>query len=140
MKTLFACFGIFLSGGVYLWACSCLPTPPPPDAFAKADAVFSGKVESIAPGGDHALRVTFRVQQSWKGTNAPTLVVQTASDSAMCGYNFIRGEHYLVYARVNGARTNAPPLATGLCGRNARLSDAAEDLQFLGPGRPPSGK
>lgn len=72
----------------------------------------------------------FRVSEQWKGTNAATLVVHTASDGAMCGYNFTRGKEYLVYAR-KGKRGDVEYLGTGLCGRNALVGDAAEDLRFL---------
>src|SRR5687767_1361098 len=95
----------FLAGFAVLWAigfsadaCSCLPAPAPPEAFAKADVVFRGKVESIQRASDHELNVTLRVVEQWKGPKGTNRVVHTAGDSAMCGYTFARGKEYLVYA------------------------------------------
>ena len=136
MKTLIAGFScLLMSGATLLQACSCLPSPPPREEFAKAGAVFSGTVEKMERR-EHEWKVTFRVLQTWKGTNAPALVVYTGSDSAGCGYSFARGQQYLVYAIVGtGARDTH--LLTSLCSRTRGLAAAAEDLAFLGAGQKP---
>ena len=137
MKKWIALTGILFGGLSLTLACSCLPSPSPKEAFAKADSVFSGAVESIQQHEDRPflVNVTLRVLQSWKGTNAETLIVSTASDEAMCGYSFRKGEQYLVYGVYRASATNKATVATGLCGRTSRLVDATEDLRFLGPGR-----
>jgi hypothetical protein len=136
MKQLIALTWILFGGSLSLaLACSCLPAPSPKEAFAKADAVFSGTVESIQQHEtrERLMNVTLRVLRSWKGTNAETLVVHTPSDEAMCGYSFSKREQYLVYARLSGgSATNRAALATGLCSRTSRLVNATEDLRFLG--------
>ena len=125
-------------------ACSCLPAPPPKEALAKADAVFSGTVESVERSSDKStndgkesvherFKVTVRVTESWKGTNAATLVVYTELDGAMCGYDFAKGSSYLIYA--HGGGVSGKDLLVSLCSRTGPLSGAKEDLQAFGTGK-----
>lgn len=129
-------------------ACSCLPPPPPKEALAQAAAVFSGKVEKAevislteTNAGqvftNEIKKVTLRVAESWKGTNARELVVYTPVNSAMCGYNFVQGETYLVYASEVGTVRKTKELHTNLCTRTRVLSRAQEDLRALGHGTKP---
>ncbi|MBT8469118.1 MAG: hypothetical protein KJN97_10245, partial [Deltaproteobacteria bacterium] len=53
---------------------------------------------------------------------------RTAGSSAACGYTFVKGETYLVYAD----RDEADPMRVSLCSRTALVADAEEDLDFLG--------
>lgn len=115
-------------------ACSCVPPPPPAAARDQATAVFAGTVSAIG-GGDQssggALLVTFELQQVWKGPDGPQLTITTPADSAGCGYGFVQGESYLVYADAQGGQ-----LSTGLCARTTPLAAADADLAALGPGTP----
>lgn len=118
------------------FACSCLQPGPPMESAAQSEAVFAGTVANIAPqpagqfGG--GVLVTFDVQQVWKGPVGPQLTLSTSSSSASCGYEFVAGEEYIVYANAQEGM-----LATGLCSRTAPLANAAADVEALGPGEAP---
>jgi hypothetical protein len=113
------------------YACSCAPSPPPLEARDRANAVFVGTVSGLAPadpaGAD--MLITFDLQQTWKGPTGPQLTIVTASSSASCGYEFKRGEQYLVYAAAQAGQ-----IRTSLCSRTALFAGASEDLATLGPG------
>jgi hypothetical protein len=117
------------------YACSCIPPAPPLESMANSDAVFSGKVMRIdadeAPIMSSAdpVKVVFDVSRVWKGAEEGAIALSTARESASCGYNFVVGEEYLVYA--NNSETG---LTTGLCNRTMPLSSAGEDLAALGEG------
>lgn len=107
-------------------ACSCAPLGPPEKARDAADAVFSGKVLAVRPGTS-GLEVDIRVEGTWKGVPCETVVVRTASDSAMCGYSFEEGKSYLIYAH-----RQQDALSTNLCTRTRPIDEAGEDLAALG--------
>ncbi len=67
-------------------------------------------------------------KKSWKGVSEKTVSVLTYSDGAACGYYFVKGESYLVYA-YGKAR-----LTTGVCTRTSHLSLAQRDLIELDHG------
>ncbi|MFB5762277.1 hypothetical protein [Paenibacillus medicaginis] len=119
-----------------VYACSCAEPPPPNEAKAQSAAVFSGKAlsvkQKIAPilSTDDPVKVTFQVDRLWKGKVSSTTVITTAMSSASCGYEFTEGQDYLVYARYD---QESGVLHTTLCDRTALLSEAAGDLQELGP-------
>ena len=111
-------------------ACSCMRLTPS-EGLTSSYAVFTGEVTDIdkndaTPFG--GLEVTLRVKEMWKGEPAEELRVHTASSSAACGYGFVKGVTYLVYA----VRDEADPLRVSLCSRTAPVEDAKEDLDFLG--------
>jgi len=99
-----------------------------------ASAVFSGRVIEIQQDQQPlaAKRVTFEVDRSFKGVDAGRVVVTTASDGAMCGFGFQKGESYLVYC-YGGQEA----LGTNLCTRTKNLDAADEDLKELGEGKKP---
>lgn len=88
-------------------ACSCPKTLPPIEALEKADAVFVGRVvkgevrrhphPKIKYWEDRSF--TFEVKQFWKGELQRTATVETGLNDGICGYHFIIGREYLVYAR-----------------------------------------
>lgn len=121
-----------------VFACSCVPPPPPEEALANSTAVFSGTVtEIIAPadlGGPDPVQVTFAVSNGWKGADQPTMMITTTGSSASCGFEFVKGQDYLVYATENEGR-----LQTGLCSRTAQLALAGNDIAVLGEGTVPTG-
>ena len=109
-------------------ACSCLPPPPPAKAFAEADAVFMGKVVSFDDAGDNWQRLAkFSVTKIWKGERSAVNQILTAISSASCGYDFLVGETYVVYAN----QLSDGKLHTFLCTRTKRARDSAEDLKYL---------
>lgn len=107
-------------------ACTCAPPPPPIAARDAADAVFSGRVLSVTPG-KNGLDVEIQVDRSWKKARCGTVVVQTPSDSAACGFGFEVGKSYLVYATIQQGK-----LGTTICSRSRAIEDAGEDLAALG--------
>jgi hypothetical protein len=125
------------------FACSCAERPSPARALEQSSAVFSGTVIEIAPFeneleniGFLMKRVTFRVIETWKGTNTATKVVLTGNGGGDCGYVFTLGAEYLVYASsVSTPEFNG--FSTSVCTRNSLLSTADEDRQFLGEGEKP---
>ena len=105
-----------------------------------AEAVFAGRVIQVeappAVGGvistADPVRVTFQVAEVWKGPVEPLLEIVTPRESASCGYEFVRGQEYLVYGRtVDGE------LYAGLCSRIVEVS-SPEDRAALGEGETPS--
>jgi MYXO-CTERM domain-containing protein len=111
-------------------ACSCMRLTPS-EGLTSSYAVFTGEVSAIEKntatkfGG---LEVTLRVKRMWKGEPSEELKVHTAGSSAACGYSFVKGTTYLVYA----VRDEADPLRVSLCSRTAPLDQAKEDLDYLG--------
>jgi MYXO-CTERM domain-containing protein len=103
----------------------------PSEGLSSSHAVFTGEVTGIEPneatrfGG---LEITLRVKEVWKGAVEAEVKVRTAGSSAACGYNFVKGETYLVYA----LNDDADPMRVSLCSRTALVENAKEDLDFLG--------
>jgi hypothetical protein len=121
-----------------VFACSCIQPPAPDEALANSTAVFAGQVTEVAAPGDRGgpdpVVVTFAVSRGWKGADKPTIVVNTSGSSASCGFEFVQGQEYLVYATENEGH-----LQTGLCSRTSLLASAANDLAVLGDGTVPAG-
>ena len=70
--------------------------------------------------------VRFRVDQSWREEVPREVQVRTGSGGGDCGYTFIKGVRYLVFARRNGEQLN-----TSICSPTKPISDAGEDLEYL---------
>jgi hypothetical protein len=99
-----------------------------------ARAVFSGSVLRIDEAGD-SMRVTFKIEGSWKGALSKEVVVVTGRGGGDCGYRFEVGQNYLVYAYGVGEAG----LGTNICQRTMPLAPGAGDLKILGkPKRPTS--
>ncbi len=136
-------FGILVACGTVAYACSCAPPPPPKESLEAASAVFSGKVLKIEDAGEFERAVTLEVKSIWKGVAAKTVTIRTASDGAICGYSFVKGKSYLVYAREikQGEGDEAEKLlTTNICSRTTPLEAAEEDLKALGAGTAPEKK
>jgi MYXO-CTERM domain-containing protein len=103
----------------------------PSEGRSVSHAIFAGEVTEIEPnkatrfGG---LEITLRVKRMWKGDPEQEIKVHTAGSSAACGYTFVKGETYLVYA----LRDDADPMRVSLCSRTALVKKAKDDLDFLG--------
>ena len=111
-------------------ACSCIKLSPS-EGLSSSHAVFTGEVTQIAPNEAtrfRGLEVTLRVDRIWKGDPKEEIKVHTAGSGAACGYTFVNGESYLVYA----VRDQADPMRVSLCSRTAPIDNAKEDLRFLG--------
>jgi hypothetical protein len=64
--------------------------------------------------------VSVDVVEAHKGAVRANVVVTTAISGASCGYPFVTGHRYLIFAREDDGR-----LRTGLCDGNLDLADAA---------------
>jgi hypothetical protein len=116
---------LIVTPSVEALACPCKGVPSPADDFRDAQAVFLGKVlwtqyedgETIAGAG-------FRVETSWKGTDADEVKVNTLNNT--CGIKFREGESYVVYAR-----SFSGDLLTNACSRTAPVIEASEQMTDL---------
>lgn len=123
-------------------ACSCAAPAPVQEDLQRKTAIFSGKVRSISTPGLGLLhstadpvKVTFEVQDVWKGELHSKTVVYTALSSASCGYeDFAVNQEFIVFAHGNPDR-----LETGICERTKPLASAGEELAALGSGYKPAG-
>lgn len=114
------------------FACSCLVMDAPlkkqvEKAYTEASAVFSGEVVEITPASNdsYSLNIKFKVASKWKGAADKEIVVTTTKDSAMCGYAFVVGKTYLVYAYKNDSG-----LSTTNCSRTAGFSKDGDVRYF----------
>jgi len=118
------------------YACSCMNLPLE-NSIRNSDAVFSGEVrniddEAIAGGGGMSApgRISFAVEDSWKGVTTETLDVYGQGDGANCYNLFEEGEAYPVYA--SRAKEADAPLKNIGCGETKPLAGAEADLRLLG--------
>ena len=119
-------------------ACSCFAGQPPCAAFGAASAVFVGTATDSRVREPKAktreevdwtpVVVKFAVLQPFLGVQGAEVEVATGRGGGDCGYQFRKGETYLVYAS-RGA--DGRQLLTGICSRTRPVSDASEDLEFL---------
>ncbi|WP_433369986.1 hypothetical protein [Streptosporangium sp. CA-115845] len=108
-------------------ACSCALLEPA-EQVKGAAAVFTGtvvaarRVEGDLFGPPPPVVYTFRADQIYKGKASAGFEVATNADSAACGYNFVTGSRYLVFAATgqSGLLTADPGVAlnTSLCAGN----------------------
>lgn len=118
-------------------ACSCAMPKPPEEALRDATAVFSGRAVRIerpvfSPSSLDPVSVAIGVDRWWKGPGTARVTVKTAREGASCGYGFIEGREYLVYAYGDGN-----DLGVSACSRTKPLVSAGEDIAALGRGTPP---
>ena len=115
-------------------ACICIAVGPACQTFWAADAVFSGTVVAIEPGLQdpadlESSRVRMSVTRAYRGVTSESIEIFTGQGGGDCGYEFVVGEAYLVYAN----RTlHSKVLTTGICSHTTRaLADAQDDLRYL---------
>jgi hypothetical protein len=116
-------------------ACSCPPHLPPYAALRQAIAVFSGKVLEVEVSKTEK-HVTLEVLRVWKGELGGTVAITTPRYGPACGVAFsTEGDaKYLIYSHMQDEEEGK--LATNSCTRTRPLSEAEEDLQVLGEGKP----
>ena len=133
--------GIFLLGVGFAsvaQACSCYPTPPPLEAIKGASAVFLAEIkeiadsESIGAGGLNK-KVTCEVKKIWKGVGKKTIEISTEANTASCGFEFSKGQTYLIYA--NGP--DQDHLSVSLCSRTHVFMPVNDDNDLFGEGNTP---
>ena len=74
------------------------------------------------------VKVTFKVENSWKGTLPTEVILFTGRGGGDCGYRFLVGQDYLVYAYGK----DLDHLSTNICQRTAPFSPNSDDLKILG--------
>lgn len=134
----------FLVAAGQAYACKCAEPGSPTEELAKFDAVFAGKVvfvhHSYDPDGKTVTRedrstIGFEVSTVWKGDVHETMYITTPPTGGSCGYTFVEGEEYVVYA--SDSHYGDDSYTAGICSRTALLSDAQADLDSLGDGEAP---
>jgi hypothetical protein len=78
------------------WACSCAVDLDP---FEQAQVAFVGVADQVDPDWfGNEVQVEFTVESVLKGAAGQTVTLVTMKDSASCGYDFVEGGRYRVYA------------------------------------------
>ncbi len=115
-----------------VFACSCFQPEDIPiekqvkDAYQKSSSVFVGEVVEVIKKPDvSSVTVRFKVEKTWNKIFQKEIAVSTAKDSSLCGYSFVVGKKYLVYASENNNN-----LTTNICTRTASAA-ANKDIAFL---------
>ncbi len=115
---------LFLLLPSLLFACIC-EYPTLDEQMKVSRAVFTGKVLETEPQTDGTLLLKFSVTRSWKGKLSQNVSLFTHEKEKECGYPFITGLEYLVYA------TGEKSLTVSLCSRTKAIKDAGDDLKRL---------
>jgi hypothetical protein len=101
-------------------------------AYQAAPAVFAGKVASISEekgSGSWPHRVVhFEAVEGFVGVTRGTVDVRTGRGGGDCGYRFVSGESYFVYAYNEGEGAGA--LWVSDCGATKSLAKAHTDLAY----------
>ena len=87
-------------------ACSCTGEPSFDLAVSSSRQIFRGTVldvRSAEPEHSYMVWATLVVERAWKGTPGDTTSILTGQDDGICGFHFVPGETYLVYAQAYGA-------------------------------------
>ncbi len=106
----------------------------PTAAIAKSDVAFIGTVESISQdrSANGEYRISFEVNEAYKGELGTSIIVRAQSSSAACGYDdgydrFAKGSVWAIYAsgdETAGYTTNAHSFNT----KYASVAEAKESL------------
>jgi len=111
------------------FGCQCAGVETPAEAGRRAMAVFVGKITALNHDGDYVL-VRVHVTERFKGISKDSseMEIQTPSGGPACGFSFLIGQSYLIYASRGYV---GPGLGVDHCSRTQRLDQASEDLKFL---------
>ena len=129
-----------------VYACSCVAPGTPLEELEQSSAVFAGRVvsaqHSYDPKSGSVIRerddrstIGFEVDAVWKGTVHEDMYITTPPTGGSCGFTFIEGEEYIVYAYDSNYDDGG--YSTGICTRTALLGEAQEDLDEFGQGQAP---
>ncbi|MBT2639804.1 hypothetical protein [Bacillus sp. ISL-39] len=140
----FSFLGLFLiaSFPAVTSACSCAELPTAAEELEQFEAIFSGKVMEIKEEkvkGYMTKKVVFEVANIWKGMKESQITITTGLGGGDCGFRFIEGQEYLVYANESDMY-GAKSLTTIMCDRTNTLSTLQDDLKLLGAGEAPTKK
>lgn len=113
-------------------ACTCARSGSACEEFSRVDAVFVGRVIGIQDSNESPKLGTRRVQiavvEALRGVNPGTVNVRTyPANGGSCGYPFVEGETYLVYA----FQPEAGVLVATMCGRTRVAADVPDEIAYL---------
>jgi len=123
-------------------ACSCSGTTDPCEALGPGSVVIAGIVRSVGAvdrwelGAPYpSTLVKLEVERSFVNGSLGIVELTTGRGGGDCGYRFVAGRRYLVYA----SKATSGQLVTSICSRTRPLEAAAEDLAYLStlPQQPP---
>jgi hypothetical protein len=107
---------------VEVWACTCMETSSPSEAYWSADAVFTGLVADASPW-----RARLIVEEKFKGVEEVEVSLSQGG-GADCQPIFNQGAKWLIYASRNAESKQLYVLG---CERTALVNEATEDLAYL---------
>ena len=119
---------LLISLGIPVLGCSCGGGFGPACQEATgADAIFVGRVvnKNMIRSGT-AVRVTFDLSENFRGVSGKSTEIITEASEAACGYSFIVGKQYLVFA---GKQEES--LRVSLCSATKPAKFATEDIAYL---------
>lgn len=132
---LFILFGIFMllfSVTKNAMSCSCGEPPPLTKEFNITSAIFVGKIikgEAIKIDDTYMDRkFTVEISKVIKGKLKDTVEIYTSIDCGACGYDFIIGRNYLIYAWNNEEENK---LIVNLCSRTKEQSEIEPEERLL---------
>lgn len=122
---------VFFSGTGALADCTCSAPATPKEAYGNATAVFVGRVERVAksplrPGFNEARFALLRRFKGLEEISANFVMIYTTLDTGNCGYTFIPGQDYIVYAAGSPAA-----FKTDTCSRTGILDNYLDDVETL---------
>ncbi len=133
--------GVFALGPQPALACSCVPMTKPQHA-GFSQVVFTGVATGVTGAFPFSLScsrssmdpvfVTFTVETVYKGDVPRETTVSTVVGGASCGYEFVAGRRYTVFAAATEGRFD-----TNLCRGNVEGTIAPSEYA-LDEGKPPS--
>ncbi len=128
------------------YACDCDGVLTVENAYEQYETVITGKIISVKPydskiypNGDETVEeysnviVKIEIINSFKGQSKNTIEIITGIGGGDCGYQFIVGEEYLIFAYDNGFYTEKDDgiLETTICDGNGKISDRKKWLEYL---------
>ena len=110
------------------YSCVCGVMPSVEGMFEKSDKVFTGRVVDINFINAYEYIAKVEVIGSFKGVKGKYEYVASTTLSRECGYNFVLGHRYLIYAHLISKRL----VGANSCGRTQVLQRVSiEDLSIL---------
>jgi hypothetical protein len=117
-------------------ACKCKQPPPPQQNFDNHPVVFVGRVIAGTFLGDslsssYGRNFTLKISDTLKGSVKDTVEIRTGIGGGDCGYDFVIGREYLVYARYS-AEPNQSYLFTTICDYTKEyIPDGRQEVEAL---------